>query len=406
MVAKVIKNDREYEAALDRIDALMDAAPNSPEGDELELLTTLVEFYEEKQFPIELPDPIAAIRFRMEQAGLKQQDLAPYIGSRSKVSEILAGKRPLSLKMIRALHRQLGIPAEVLLREPGGKIPEELPNFQWERFPLKEMARRGWITAKQQTAAKLKDQAEDHVRHFLRPLAACGMKPGLLRPRQHVRSGSAMDEYALLAWCVRVITIAREQPVSEYKAGAIAGDFMQRLVNLSYLDSGPRLAREFLGKNGIHLVVLRHLPRTHLDGAAIVLSSGNPVVAMTARYDRLDNFWFTLCHELGHVKLHFDGDQDACFVDDLNIDPEGLEVQADEFAQNSLVAPEVWQTAPARHERTPYAVLQLADMLRVHPAIIAGRIRREQKNYRLLASLVGQYEVRKHFPDAEQGDRG
>ena len=83
MVAKVIKNDREYEAALERIEALMDAAPDTPEGDELELLTTLVEVYEDKHFPINLPDPIEAIHFRMQQAGLKQQDLVPFIGSRS-----------------------------------------------------------------------------------------------------------------------------------------------------------------------------------------------------------------------------------------------------------------------------------------------------------------------------------
>ncbi|MGI6414383.1 MAG: ImmA/IrrE family metallo-endopeptidase [Thermoguttaceae bacterium] len=406
MVAKVIKNDREYEAALERIEALMDAARDTPEGDELELLTTLVEVYEDKHFPINLPDPIEAIRFRMQQAGLKQQDLVPFIGSRSKVSEILAGKRPLSLKMIRALHQQLGIPAEVLLREPGGKIPEELPNLQCERFPLKEMARRGWIAAQQQGASKLKDQAEELVRQFLRPLTVCGIKPGLLRPRQHVRSGSTMDEYALLAWCVRVIATAQQQSVADYHPANLAPEVMQRLVQLSYLDSGPLLAREFLGKNGIHLIVLRHLPRTHLDGAAMMLSSGKPVVALTLRYDRLDNFWFTLFHELGHVKLHFEKDKDACFFDDLDVDPEGLEVQADEFAQNSLISPMDWQSTSARHERTPHAVLQLAHALRVHPAIIAGRIRREQKNYRLLASLVGQHEARKHFPDAEKGDSG
>jgi HTH-type transcriptional regulator/antitoxin HigA len=406
MVPKVIKNDREYEAAFGRIEDLMDAAPDTPEGDELELLTTLVEVYEEKQFPIDLPDPIEAIRFRMEQAGLKQQDLVPYIGSRSKVSEVLAGKRPLSLRMIRALHKGLGIPAEVLLREPGGRIPEELPNLECERFPLKEMARRGWIPGGEQSAAKLKERAEELVREFLRPLRNCGIQPGLLRPRQHVRSGSAMDQYALLAWCVRVISLAQRQQVASYKPGTIAADFMRRLVNLSYLDSGPRLAREFLGKNGIHLIVLRHLPRTHLDGAAMMLSSGNPVVALTLRHDRLDNFWFTLSHELGHVKLHFGNEKDACFVDDLDTDPEGLEVQADEFAQDSLISPEDWQSASARHERTPSAVLQLADALRVHPAIIAGRIRRKQKNYRLLTSLVGQHRVRIHFPEADKGDTG
>jgi HTH-type transcriptional regulator/antitoxin HigA len=406
MLPKVIKNDREYEAALARIEELMDAAPDTPEGDELELLTTLVEVYEEKHFVIDLPDPVEAIRFRMEQAGLKQQDLVPHIGSRSKVSEVLARRRPLSLKMIRALHKGLGIPAEVLLREPGGRIPEELPNLECERFPLKEMARRGWIAMREQAAANLKEHAEELVRQFLRPLVACCVQPGLLRPRQHVRSGFAMDDYALLAWCVRVITLAQEQSVPDYRPGTPAPNFMQRLVNLSYLDAGPRLAQEFLGKNGIHVIALRHLPRTHFDGASMMLSSGNPVVGLTLRYDRLDNFWFTLFHELGHVKLHFDNERDACFVDDLDTDAEGLEVQADEFAQDSLISPKTWQKASARLERTSYAVLELAESLRVHPAIIAGRIRREQKNYRLLSSLVGQHEVRALFPDSDKGNIG
>ena len=117
MHAKVIKSDRNYELALGRIEQLMDAAPGTPEGDELELLATLVEIYERQRFPIDLPDPIEAIRFRMEQSGLRQRDLVKRVGSRSKVSEVLSGRRPLSLKMIRALHKGLGIPAEILLLE-------------------------------------------------------------------------------------------------------------------------------------------------------------------------------------------------------------------------------------------------------------------------------------------------
>lgn len=406
MIPKVIKNDHEYEATLARIDQLLDAAPETPEGDELELLTTLVEVYEDKHFPIELPDPIEAIRFRMEQSGLKQQDLVPYIGSRSKVSEVLAGKRSLSLKMIRALNKGLGVPAEVLLQEPGGRIPEDLRDLECEKFPLKEMAKRGWIPGAGKSSAEFKERAEEIVREFLRPLRSCGIQPGLLRPRQHVRSGSAMDQYALLAWCVRVISLAQGQQVASYKPGTIRADYMQHLVSLSYLDSGPRLAREFLGKAGIHLIVLRHLPRTHLDGASMMLSTGNPVVALTTRYDRLDNFWFTLCHELAHVRLHFDDQKDACFVDDLDFEAEGREREADEFAQDALIPADVWQTAAARVERTPIAVRSLSSTLRVHPAIIAGRIRREQKNYRLLTSLVGQRGVRVHFPEAYRGDTG
>jgi antitoxin component HigA of HigAB toxin-antitoxin module len=116
---RIIKTKAEYEAALARIEKLMDAAPNTAQGDELELLSLLVHDYEEKKFPIDKPDPVAAIRFRMEQQGLAPRDLVPLLGSRSRVSEVLSGRRSLSLKMIRALVAGLRIPAELLLGEPG-----------------------------------------------------------------------------------------------------------------------------------------------------------------------------------------------------------------------------------------------------------------------------------------------
>ncbi len=119
MKPKVIKTESDCAAVLARIQELMDAKRNTPQGDELELLSLLVHEYEEKRFPMDKPDPIEAIRFRMEQQGLKPTDLVPFLGSRSKVSEVLSGRRNLSLKMIRALVRSLGIPAEVLLGESG-----------------------------------------------------------------------------------------------------------------------------------------------------------------------------------------------------------------------------------------------------------------------------------------------
>src|SRR2546428_6041338 len=103
MKPKVIKTEAEYAAALARIDKLMDARRNTPQGDELELLSLLVHDYEEKVFPIDMPDPVAAIRFRMQQQGLQPSDLVPFLGSRSRVSEVLSGRRNLSLQIIRSL---------------------------------------------------------------------------------------------------------------------------------------------------------------------------------------------------------------------------------------------------------------------------------------------------------------
>ena len=118
MGVKLIKSDREHEEALARIEELWGALPGTPEGDEFELLVHLVEVYEEENYVIPLPDPVSAIRFRMEQQDLKPADLIPFIGSKSKVSEVLSGKRSLSLAMIRNLHAGLGIPMEVLIQAP------------------------------------------------------------------------------------------------------------------------------------------------------------------------------------------------------------------------------------------------------------------------------------------------
>lgn len=119
MKPKLIKTEADYTAALDRIEQLFNSIPETSDGDELDLLITLVELYEGKTYPIDMPDPIAAIKFRMEQQGLKAKDLIPYIGSGPKVSEVLSGKRPLSLNMIRKLTTGLHIPVEVLLQETG-----------------------------------------------------------------------------------------------------------------------------------------------------------------------------------------------------------------------------------------------------------------------------------------------
>jgi len=110
-----IRTDEDHTQALDRIDRLMDARPGTPESDELEVLATLVEAYEDEHFPIDDPDPVSAIRFRMDQLGLTRQDLEPLLGSRGRVSEILNGRRALSIEMIRRLHRELEIPLESLM---------------------------------------------------------------------------------------------------------------------------------------------------------------------------------------------------------------------------------------------------------------------------------------------------
>jgi HTH-type transcriptional regulator/antitoxin HigA len=111
-----IKTEADYQTALEEIQSLFDAAPNTPQGDKLEVLATLVEAYEEKHFPIPAPDPIEAVRYFMDSRGLTRKDLEPYIGNRARVSEVLNRKRPLTLRMIQRLHNTLGVPADMLIK--------------------------------------------------------------------------------------------------------------------------------------------------------------------------------------------------------------------------------------------------------------------------------------------------
>jgi HTH-type transcriptional regulator/antitoxin HigA len=116
MILKPIKNKKDYQAAIQRLEKLFDARPGSPEGDELEVLGILIDNYEKIQYPIDLPDPIEAIKFRMEQLGYSQSDLAEVVGLKSRASEILNRKRKLTLEMIRNLHNTLNIPTDVLIQ--------------------------------------------------------------------------------------------------------------------------------------------------------------------------------------------------------------------------------------------------------------------------------------------------
>jgi HTH-type transcriptional regulator / antitoxin HigA len=391
----VIKNESDYKTALAALEKLiaLDPAPESPDAEKLDLLTLLVQAYESKYWPIEKPDPIEAIKFRMEQEDLSQRDLIPYIGSRSKVSEILSRKRPLTLSMIRALHQGLGIPADVLVQET-----DELPDLVWTRFPLREMIRRNWIP---QPKEDIRDGAEQILRDFFAPLKRTRSAAALYRKTDHIRSGRTVDRYALTAWTARVLLKAMSGGQNtSYTHGAIDLEFMREVARLSWSERGPLLAREFLKNHGIALVIEPHLPKTFLDGAAIIGVDQRPVIALTIRYDRVDNFWFSLMHELAHVALHLEVCGES-FYDDLDVEEQDdrLEVEADEFAGEALIPEEKWDSSPAKHLRSPEAAEHLAKELSIHPAIVAGRMRHYFKAYRLLNKLIGHGQVRRLFPE-------
>lgn len=398
---RAIRTGVGYKAALARVDALMDADVGTPEGEELDVLTDLIELYEARHVPMGYPTALGALRFRMEQADLAPRDLIPFIGSRAKVSEILSGKRPLTMQMARALHSNLGIPADALLQQPGGELRNALDGIDWKRFPFAEMAKRGWIKKQPNLLA---DAEEIMLGLIERAGGRDALPVALYRKNDHARSNAKADPYALKAWCWEVLARANATRLpAAYRPGTIDLKFIRKVAMLSWSAEGPKLAREFLAKHSIHLVCLEHLPRTHLDGAALQLADGTPVIGLTLRYDRLDNFWFCLLHELAHVGRHMDGKRDEAFVDDLSLrgvegvrrDPK--EDEADEWAENGLIPADVWNGSQVRENPSPLTVMELAQRLEIHPSIVAGRIRHETKNFRLLSQFVGTGEVRRQL---------
>jgi len=180
-----------------------------------------------------------------------------------------------------------------------------------------------------------------------------------------------------------------------------SADFLRDVARISVFKDGPSLVREFLEQHGIVMVVEPALS-AWLDGAAMMCRDV-PVIAVTLRHDRLDNFWFVVMHELVHLFKHL-GTEAMSFYDDLDSDDQAdpKEVEADKLAGEILIPSDEWRTSPASRLRSADAANHLAQHLRIHPAIVAGKIRKTYKDYRVLSGLVGQGEVRKHFPEFQE----
>ena len=401
VTVKPIRSEDDYERSLARLGEIFQAEDGTPEGDERDVLADLIEVYEERHYPIGLPSPVAAIEFQMDQMELTPRDLIPYIGSRSRVSEILSGKREITMSMARALHAHLNIPAEILLQEPGAEFDAAFDKLEPSRFPLKEMAKFGWTP----NLPDLKDRAEELVSAFVE--RAGGRRTALAslyRKNDHRRINAKSDRYALAAWCLQVMATANHREISgSYDPGSVTREFLREVAQLSIFEDGPSRAKDLLAERGIGLECVRHLSRIYLDGAALSLADGRPVIGLTLRYDRIDNFWFTLLHELAHVGLHLDGNDHISFIDDMTLRgrddnrADSKETQADQWAEEALIPSEVWDDSEARHNPNANSVITLAQRLGIHPAIVAGRVRYERGNYRLLSQFVGTGQVRQHF---------
>ncbi len=412
MELKVIKNDSQYQSMLREAERLVSLDPDlgSEEAEQLELLSVLIEDFEKRNFLFDAPDPIEAIEFRMMEQGLRQVDLVPLLGSRSRVSEILSRKRPLSVQMIRSISTGLGIPYEVLLseREPDQSLKKSKSieeKYEWDKFPIKEMVQRGWIhfDTTSEISSSTKNAAENSLKAFLTQIYENAAAPALFR--RTFRGDTLNDKksfYSTLAWSARVLQRAK-QSSKEYKKfdpSELNEEFFAQLARLSSSIDGPRKAVDVLADKGIALIIEPKLPNTLLDGAAMLSESRLPVIGMTLRYDRIDYFWFTLLHELAHIWKHINSPDEA-FIDRVENATQSstVEKQANRIARDAMIPRAIWKRSSAFMNSSRESILKLAKDLSIHPAIIVGRLQKENEQYDMFRDMLGQGSVRSLFPE-------
>ena len=345
--------------------------------------------------------PLILIKARIAK-GLSQRQLADAIGlkeqqiQRYEAEEYASANLHRLAEVANALDLNISEVAEfrAIAQRP---LEADKADLAWDQFPIKEMYRRNWLEGFSGSLEEAVANAEELVKNFVessldRPVQAFA--------RQRVRSGGVVNWYALLAWQCRIIALAKKRNLEKKtKQKTITEEWLTKLAHLSRVDDWEKKVIEGLQDVGVRLVIESHLPNTYLDGAAFLLPDGSPVIGMTLRYDRLDNFWFVLFHELVHVMKHLQKGNIESIFDDLDVEAGDIEQEADEQAGEILVPEDKWNTALARYLRSKDSIIDFASELDIHPAIVAGKIRREAKNYTILTDMVGQGEVRKLFAD-------
>ncbi|WP_293269021.1 ImmA/IrrE family metallo-endopeptidase [Neptunomonas sp.] len=210
------------------------------------------------------------------------------------------------------------------------------------------------------------------------------------------RQMGATNQALVNYWLSRVRNLA-DLSFSLNDLPEFSGLTKEDLAELSKNTTDPKFIvniESYLAKKGIIFVVEPSVDGLKTDGAVFKLSSGHPVVAMSLRHKRLDNFWFTLMHELAHVVLHYDK-LDGCIIDDLDSESSDIiELEADKLAGNSLIPRNIWRTCAARRDLQDSTAIEFARMHGMHPAIVAGRIQKEINDYMKFSAITNSVDTR------------
>lgn len=327
--------------------------------------------------------------------GLTQRELANLAGLQEQQIQKYEKEQygSASLNRISHIASTIGFKfdAKLTLLRDGASADDMLGGLYLADFPFAEMNSRGWFGASLDRRASAAERARvlrDFFVHAPREIA-----PAL--HRKTAGSLSAPRRAALVAWQARILTKARQRTGLARRFTTPPAEVVSQIAKLSSDPIGIEKVVGLLLEYGIIVVFERHLPKTKLDGAAMSLDGIYAVIGMTARHDRVDNFWFVLLHELGHIIRHWprvigEGilDEDAGSDSD-----ELIEKEADEFSENAILPRTTWLGSTVRFTKRPEDIKKFAARCGLHPALIAGRIRRE-RNYTEFHDMLGTGEIR------------
>jgi len=330
--------------------------------------------------------PLTLIKARIAN-GLTQAELAERIGVKMQQVQRYESEmyETASVKTLMKIAEQLNIRINADVQIKTIEAPE---NLDIKNYPFKQMYQRNWFGNFSGTYNDAVVDSKNLLERFFESAGFGNFQYSLTK--KSIRAGSALNIFALNAWYARILEKAKLQHINvSYTKGVITDAWLRTLAELSSDPNGPLEAAEYLRAHGIRFVLEPHLDGTFLDGAALLWENNQPIVAMTLRYDRLDNFWFVLFHELAHIHLHLSEELSVIF-DDLDVKLGGIEQEADAFALNALIPDEVWRKSLVRFSPSEKAIINQAKTMRIHPALVAGRIRRETGKYYQFSNLVGK----------------
>jgi len=349
--------------------------------------------------PIELGDLSDLGRALVEArlvAGLTQRELANIAGVQEQQVQKYEKEfyDSASLRRLTHMARAIGVRFAATMAIDEKKDQEHgLPEgLTLADFPFADMNTRGWFDSRVDLRRTSPSERSRVLSEFFH------QAPKEVSAALHRKTSgdvSPARRAALIAWQARVLARARQQVGIARQFSSPPAEVISQIARLSAESDGIKRAIQLLLQYGIIVVVEQHLPKTKLDGAAMSLDERYAVIGITGRHDRVDNFWFVLLHELGHLVRHWPRVLYGAILDENAGEPsdEVIEQEADEFAENAILPRMTWQSSLVRFTKSATAVREYAARHQIHPALVAGRIRRE-RSYSEFSDMLGSGEVR------------